>query len=102
MLLFLSHSAGRRDDPDWWIVEPRDDPEQQVISLLRADRRVLAINTTLGSGGILELTTDNLWTSFDRPFPKPRMIRRADIVREGTGWPDPSSAEADREASCSE
>jgi hypothetical protein len=45
-MIYLSHSSGRRDDPDWFIVEPRDDPHRlaaQIHSLLWANRRVLEI-----------------------------------------------------------
>ena len=44
-VLYLSHSANRRETPDWWLVEPRDNPDAQVESLLQAGRRVLQLNT---------------------------------------------------------
>ena len=46
-VIYLSHSANRRSNPDWWIVEPRDDTTAllaQVASLLAANRRVLRVN----------------------------------------------------------
>ena len=59
MILFLSHSGGHRDNPDWWIVEPRNDPErlgQQVRSLLNIGRRVQKVVLHPVGGEILELT----------------------------------------------
>ncbi len=49
--LYLSHGAGSgHSDPngpavDWFIVEPREDPEQQVASLRRHGRTVVCIET---------------------------------------------------------
>lgn len=44
MRLYISHGAGR-DNPDWFIVEPRDDPAAQIASLLDAGRTVYALDT---------------------------------------------------------
>lgn len=57
--LYLSHSANKRDDPDWWIVEPRDDVERlrpQVEGLLKIGRRVLQMNVWPFSAQVRELT----------------------------------------------
>jgi len=40
-ILFLSHGAGG----DWFVVEPRDNPEQQVRSLLAVGRQVQLVDT---------------------------------------------------------
>ncbi len=61
-ILYLSHSAGRHDNPDWWIVEPRDDARRlrpQVESLLdagRGRRRVLQLAIWDEGGQLTELT----------------------------------------------
>jgi hypothetical protein len=57
--LYLSHTAGKRSDPDWWIVEPRDDVERlaaQVWSLLDCGRRVLQVSLWDLGGQVHELT----------------------------------------------
>lgn len=44
--LYLSHSGNRREDPDWWIVEPRDGGahlRRAINRLLRVDRRVIQL-----------------------------------------------------------
>lgn len=43
--IFISHGAPRFDRTvNWFIVEPRDDPDLAVISLLRADRTVIELD----------------------------------------------------------
>ncbi len=45
MRLYISHGADR-ENPDWFIVEPRDDPADQIASLLDAGRTVYALDAT--------------------------------------------------------
>lgn len=45
MRLYISHDDGR-DDPGWFIVEPRDNPAEQIASLLDAGRTVYALDAT--------------------------------------------------------
>jgi hypothetical protein len=49
--IYLSHSADKHDDPDWWIVEPRDDPHalaRQIHSLLSAGRGRTVLRIDVG------------------------------------------------------
>lgn len=58
-ILYLSHSADKKDNPDWWIVEPRHEVgmlRRQVEALLRHDRRVLQLAIWPLGGQTLELT----------------------------------------------
>jgi len=58
-ILYLSHSAAKNHDPDWWIVEPRSDVEHlrpQVERLLAVGRRVLQVAVWDESGQVSELT----------------------------------------------
>lgn len=45
-MLYLSHGASglnEHDEPEWFIVEPRDNPEEQVRSLIASRRTVYEI-----------------------------------------------------------
>lgn len=67
--LYLSHSAGRRANPDWWIVEPRKGDSQrlaqQIGSLLNLGgrgRRVIEIDLEPG-----KVTARELYSPTDLP-----------------------------------
>lgn len=56
MKLYLSHGAGNGPgdpNPDWFIVEPRDEPMAQVRSLRLAGRAVYEINARPWQGRVL-------------------------------------------------
>lgn len=45
-IIYLSHSANRREDPDWWIVEPREGAPERLLYIVRnlvKRRRVLQV-----------------------------------------------------------
>jgi hypothetical protein len=47
--LYISHGADR-DNPDWFIVEPRDNPGEQVASLADAGRTVYELEVLAHRG----------------------------------------------------
>lgn len=53
--LYISHGAD--ENPDWFIVEPRDSPEGQVASLLKAKRTVYEFTAWPFTGNQRKLET---------------------------------------------
>lgn len=64
---------------DWFVVEPRQDPDVQVQSLTRADRRVLRVDVTAGTA---EVVNEGRWKTRELVSPLALQPPQIDMLME--------------------